>query len=144
MNWFIFCVSYELIAINLTQGMLSVLVIENDADINESTCELLELAGYSVLTSGNGEAGITLARQENPDIILCDIWMPGKDGYQVLDELKASCKTAEIPFVFFSASTEPGDVKRGMAMGAHSYLCKPFTERQLLDVIEKATEKARS
>lgn len=117
--------------------MAVVLVIENDIDINDSTCELLGLSGHKSITASDGEEGIDVAINQQPDIILCDIWMPGFDGYQVLNKLKENPLTKEIPFLFFSASTEPSDVKRGMAMGASGYICKPFTEEDLLGTISK-------
>ena len=120
-----------------THQMATILVVENDADINDSTCEMLELSGHKSLSATDGTKGIEIAITEQPDLILCDIWMTEKDGYEVLDELKENTLTQKIPFVFFTASAEPSEVKRGLAMGASGYICKPFTEEELLGTIQK-------
>ena len=122
--------------------MASVLVIENDADINESTCELLNLSGHQSIMASDGKEGLQIAFDQQPDIIICDIWMPGYDGYQVLHDLKQNTLTQHIPFIFFSASTEPSDVKRGLAMGASGYICKPFTEEDLLGTVSKTLKQS--
>ncbi|HUH32952.1 MAG TPA: response regulator, partial [Daejeonella sp.] len=81
----------------------SILVIEDNDDIRESTAEILELANYSVITADNGKKGVDLALKHFPDIILCDIMMPELDGYGVLYLLNKNPKTAAIPFIFLTA-----------------------------------------
>lgn len=117
-----------------------VLLIEDNIDINETTSELLELADYKVISTNNGKEGIKLALQFSPDIIICDIRMPEKNGYEVLNQLKSNAKTSKIPFIFFTASTESIDMKIGISLGASAYLCKPFTEEDLLKTIKKSME----
>ena len=120
--------------------MPQILLIEDNTDINETTCELLEIACYEVISAQNGVEGFNLAIKHKPDIILCDIWMPEKDGYSVLKSLKENPETANIPFIFLSASTEASEVKMGKEMGAWGYICKPFTEEELLDTIKQVVE----
>ncbi len=117
--------------------MTSILLIEDDTDINETTEELLEIAGFEVFTANNGQLGLELVHTKSPDVILCDIWMPEKSGYEVLDHLKSNPKTSGIPFIFFSARTEPRDIRKGLAMGAEGYISKPFTEEELLGTIKR-------
>lgn len=121
--------------------MKKVLFIEDDTVVRENTAELLELAEYNVLTAANGKAGFELAKQELPDIIICDIMMPELDGYGVLQALAKETSTQHIPFIFLSAKTEHKDIRRGMDLGADDYLTKPFEEEELISAIESRLAK---
>ena len=115
--------------------MRTVLLIEDNIDIRENTCELLELEGYKVIAAINGKSGIILAQERQPDIILCDIMMPEANGYEVFDALKNEPLTAGIPFIFLTASVEKKDVEAGFNMGARAYVRKPFDPTELFEAI---------
>ncbi len=119
----------------------SVLIIEDNQDIRESTAEILELADYIVFTAENGKKGVELAQVNLPDIILCDIMMPELDGYGVLYMLSKNEQTANIPFIFLTAKAEKADLRKGMQMGADDYLTKPFDDMELLTAIETRLQK---
>ena len=121
--------------------MKKLLLIEDDVTVRENTAELLELSNYDVLTASNGKLGIEKARQEVPDIIVCDIMMPEVDGYGVLEALGKNPETLNIPFIFLSAKTEHKDIRKGMDLGADDYLTKPFEEEELLSAIESRLAK---
>jgi len=121
--------------------MKKVLFIEDDTVVRENTAELLELAEYDVITAANGRSGLEVARQELPDIIVCDIMMPEMDGYGVLEALSQDPQTRHIPFIFLSAKTEHKDIRRGMDLGADDYLTKPFEEEELMSAIESRLAK---
>ncbi len=123
--------------------MKTILLIEDDTALRENTAELLELSDYNVITSPNGKIGITKAKEEKPDIIVCDIMMPEVDGYGVLEALSYDRKTSQIPFIFLSAKTEHKEIRKGMDMGADDYLTKPFEEEELLSAIESRLAKAQ-
>jgi DNA-binding response OmpR family regulator len=116
--------------------MKKVLIIEDNEDVRENTADILELAGYNAITAENGKVGIRKAKQLLPDVIVCDIMMPELDGYEVLQDLNKTFKTASIPFIFLTAKTEKIDMRKGMNLGADDYLTKPFTENELLEAIE--------
>ena len=82
--------------------MKTILIIEDNNDIRESTAEILELAGYTVYQGDNGKRGVDLAYQHKPDLILCDIMMPELDGYGVLYLLSKNIDTASTPFIFLT------------------------------------------
>lgn len=115
--------------------MRKILIIEDNEDVRENTADLLELSGYEVSTSREGESGIRKAHSFGPDLIICDIMMPGLDGYQVLEALQQDRKTVGIPFIFLSAKADRSDVRKGMNLGADDYLTKPFEEHELLEAI---------
>jgi CheY-like chemotaxis protein len=121
--------------------MKRVLIIEDNADVRENTADMLELAGYEIATSSEGRSGLRKAQDFKPDLILCDIMMPGMDGYQVLDAILSNSKTAAIPFIFLTAKTEKSDMRKGMNMGADDYLTKPFEEEELLDAVQTRLDK---
>jgi len=123
--------------------MKTILIIEDNNDIRESTAEILGLAGYTVHQAENGKQGVDLANQQKPDLILCDIMMPELDGYGVLYLLSKNVETASIPFIFLTAKAERVDFRKGMEMGADDYLTKPFDDIELLNAIESRMEKKR-
>lgn len=122
--------------------MKTILLIEDDRALRENTEELLELSGYSVMTAPNGKIGIELAKENLPNIIICDIMMPVVDGYGVLENLTADEKTKQIPFIFLSAKTEHKEIRKGMNLGADDYLTKPFEEEDLISAVESRLAKA--
>lgn len=122
--------------------MKTILLIEDDTALRENTAELLELANYRVMTAANGTSGISAAKENLPDIIICDIMMPEADGYEVLEVLSHHPETSHIPFIFLSAKTEHKEIRRGMNLGADDYLTKPFEEEDLLSAIESRIAKA--
>lgn len=121
--------------------MKTILLIEDDRALRENTEELLELSGYSVLTASNGKIGIEAAKENLPDIIICDIMMPVIDGYGVLENLSSDKTTKQIPFIFLSAKTEHEEIRKGMDLGADDYLTKPFEEENLISAIESRLAK---
>lgn len=122
--------------------MINILLIEDSDEIRENTAEILELAGYKVLTAANGKIGVELAQQHHPDLIICDIMMPVLDGYGVLHLLNKHSELASIPFIFLTAKSERGDFRKGMEMGADDYITKPFDDIELLNAIESRLRKA--
>ncbi len=118
-----------------------ILVIEDHPDVRDNIAEILELSSYKVITAADGKEGVRLAKSERPDLILCDIMMPGLDGYEVLYILGKNHETASIPFVFLTAKSEKEDFRKGMSMGADDYLVKPFEEIDLLNAIENRLRK---
>ena len=122
--------------------MKKVLLIEDDTVLRENTAEILELSDYDVLTAANGKTGLDLAREEKPDIIICDIMMPVLDGFGVLKGLSKHHDTKFIPFIFLSAKTERQDVRKGMDLGADDYITKPFSEDEIISAIESRIAKA--
>jgi CheY-like chemotaxis protein/CRP-like cAMP-binding protein len=122
--------------------MKTILIIEDDTVLRETTAEILELENYKVVTAANGKRGVEQAKIMLPDIIVCDIMMPEMDGYEVLKILSEYEETKRIPFIFLSAKTEVLDVRKGMDLGADDYLTKPVKEDLLISAIESRLAKA--
>jgi diguanylate cyclase (GGDEF)-like protein len=115
-----------------------ILIIEDDQLVLESISELLTLQGFSIISAADGMTGLGMARQLRPDLIICDITMPGMNGHEVLVALQAEPETSSIPFIFLTAKSEMEDLRKGMRLGADDYLSKPVIIDELI-----ATVKAR-
>lgn len=115
--------------------MKKILVIDDAEFILESTSTLLSFEGYEVFTAEDGKTGIEIAKKELPDLILCDISMPGYDGYQVLEEIRLIPGTQSTPFIFLTAFSEKANMRAGMEKGADDYIVKPYTRNELIAAI---------
>jgi len=122
--------------------MKKIILIEDNLDIRETTQEILELADYEVYSAENGKEGVKLAKEKNPDLIICDVMMPELDGYGVLRILCKNPITSNIPFIFLTAKTEKADIRKGMNLGADDYITKPFDESELLEAIETRLQRS--
>ena len=121
--------------------MKKILIIEDNQDVRENIAEILELSSYNVVTAENGIVGVEKAKEEYPDLILCDIMMPELDGYGVLKILHNDPKTINIPFIFLTAKVEKEDFRKGMMLGANDFLTKPCNDVDLLEAIEVRLKK---
>lgn len=121
--------------------MKKVLIIEDNTDIRENVQEILALAGYEVFEAADGKAGVVVALENTPDIILCDIMMPEMDGFSVLYQLRKHSQTSATPFIFLTAKAEHLDLRKGMDLGADDYLTKPFDATELLNSVESRLKK---
>ena len=108
-----------------------VLVVDDDADIRDLLVVDLEMSGYQVFTADNGLLAEEVAKQELPDLIVLDVMMPGRTGYDVLTSLRADERTNDIPVVMLTALTNDEDVWAGWAAGADYYMTKPFDYGEL-------------
>ena len=115
--------------------MHSILIIEDDPSFRSMMETVLQMEGFAVRTAPDGPSGLALLREKRPDLILCDIMMPGMDGHSVLDALKVDKTLADIPFIFVTALAERAEVRRGMSAGADDYLPKPFSAQELLSAV---------
>ncbi len=115
--------------------MAKVLVVEDNAANMTLAIFLLTSAGHSVLSVTDAEAGLTLARDEKPDLILMDIQLPGMDGLQATALLKADPVTRDIPVIALTALAMKGDEERIRAAGCNGYISKPLSYRAFLATI---------
>lgn len=114
---------------------IKLLLIEDEPELADNIRSILELNGFNVITATDGLEGISLAKNHIPDIIVSDILMPQKTGYEVLEELTRDNKTSHIPFIFLTAKVEHQDLRRGMELGADDYIFKPFQSKELISAI---------
>ena len=115
--------------------MARVLIIEdNPANMTLATF-LLESAGHTVISATDAETGVTVARTEQPDLVLMDIQLPGMDGLQATALLKQDEKTKAIPVIALTALAMKGDEERIRAAGCDGYIAKPMRYKEFLEAI---------
>lgn len=113
-----------------------ILVIEDNQANLELMTYLLKAFGYDPLTAMQGDAGLAVARREKPDLIICDIQMPGMDGYAVARAIKAEADLASIPLVAVTAYAMVGDREKVLAAGFDGYLSKPLDPQTFVSTVE--------
>jgi DNA-binding NtrC family response regulator len=123
---------------------MRILFIEDDDEIRDNVAELLEAEGFVPITAANGEEGLKLALSDPPDLILCDIGLPGMDGYAVIRAVSEYPQTESIPFIFVSARADRADVRHGMNLGADDYVTKPFTRNELLEAVRSRLTRTKA
>jgi DNA-binding NarL/FixJ family response regulator len=121
--------------------MTTLLLIEDNRILRKNIAEMLTLEGYRVLIAADGATGLQLARSDRPELLLCDIMMPGIDGYEVLAQLRADPSTASLPFIFLTAKGDLPDLRIGMGLGADDYLPKPVTRLDLLTAVRTRLQR---
>ena len=119
----------------MMQSKRKILVIEDDTSSRSMYLDCLVLEGFETIAAENGLIGIQQAQAHLPDLILCDIFMPVVDGYEVLNTLSQDPVTAIIPFIFLTGTGTKTDFRKAMDGGADDYLTKPFTVEELLNAI---------
>ncbi len=113
-----------------------ILVIEDEPQMLTNLVTVLRAEQFEAVGASEGMRGVELARTAKPDLILCDITMPGLDGYGVLERLRSEVTTARVPFIFLTARGERTDVRTGMNLGADDYLTKPVRIDDLLAAVK--------
>jgi len=116
--------------------MNKILLIEDDAALLDSTKEFLTEEGFEVIEAITGLQGFQRAKQDLPDLIICDISLPEMNGYEVFTSLQQLQATCLIPFIFLTARAERDDIRAGMQLGVDDYITKPFDFDELLTSIK--------
>jgi len=109
-----------------------VLVIDDEETIRKFIKIQLGKAGYEVKEAADGEQAMAQLKRDRFDVLICDIMMPKKNGWEVLKEVRLNPETSEIPVIFLTAKNEDNDMSKGYELGATYYITKPFTKSQLL------------
>ena len=115
--------------------MARILIVEDNPDNMFLTVMLLQSVGHTVLTAVDAEAGLTVARQERPDLILMDVQLPGMDGLAATALLKSDEATRAIPVLALTALAMKGDEERIRAAGCDGYIAKPMRRHEFLEAV---------
>jgi DNA-binding response OmpR family regulator len=119
----------------MNDGVTRVLVIDDEAPIRLLCRVNLEAEGMDVLEAADGTTGLDLARDQQPDVVLLDVMMPGLDGWRVAEELLDDDRTRGIPIIFLTARAEFRDRARGLDIGGVDYVTKPFNPLDLAQLV---------
>lgn len=112
-----------------------VLIVEDEPHIVLSLEFLLQRAGYDTVTAGDGDAGLALVRRLRPDVVLLDIMLPKRNGYEICQAIKSDPGLRSIPVIVLSARGQEVEVLKGLELGAASYVTKPFANADILEAI---------
>ncbi len=115
-----------------------VIIIDDDAEVRRMASRVLELEGYAVLQADNGDEGLRLMRERKCDLVLLDLRMPGREGWSVLEEMKAAPELSGIPVVMFTASADRFQVDKARIRGVQDYLVKPLSVTRLKESVGQA------
>jgi len=124
--------------------MDKILIIEDQPQMRKNLATILEMESFQVVVAENGKRGVELARQEKPDLVVCDVMMPELDGYGVLEALRAEVATTTVPFIFLTAKGDKLELRKGMNLGADDYLTKPVQREDLLAAVRSRLARRRA
>lgn len=126
--------------------MPTILVVEDEEDILDLVAFNLQKEEYEVLKASNGNDGLALALKHIPDLIVLDLMLPGRDGFEVFKGLREDSRTRETPVLMLTAKAEVSDRIAGLKLGADDYVAKPFSPRELVlrvkALLRRATKAA--
>ena len=117
--------------------MSTILVVDDSPTVRKLVSTTLATAGHHIMTAHNGAEALTKATEAHPDMVVLDVMMPYKNGYQVCRQLKNDAKTHDIKIILCTGQNQPADRFWGMQQGADAYLTKPLHEAELLATIAK-------
>jgi two-component system alkaline phosphatase synthesis response regulator PhoP len=123
-------------------GAGRILVIDDDREIARLLKSYLEQSGYSVLTAHNGQVGLQLMRAESPLLVILDLMLPDKDGYDITRQARADSKLQSIPIIMLTARVEDTDKIIGLELGADDYITKPFNPREVVARVRSVLRRA--
>lgn len=115
--------------------MRNILIIEDEENFRLPLCDFLTLEKFNVTDAVNGFSGLKLAKELQPDLIICGLRFEDIDGFMVLEQLRADLATFNIPLIFLTADITISSYKRAMQLGANAYITKPVEISTLLDAI---------
>lgn len=114
-----------------------ILAVDDEKNIRTLIEMNLKRAGYDVITASDGDEALEKIHKENPDLVVLDVMMPRKDGFEVLRLLRADIATMDLPVIMLTAKSQNADIFRGWQSGVDSYLTKPFNPMELLTFIKR-------
>ena len=114
-----------------------ILLVEDEIELNEMIKIRLEANDFEVMTAFDGQEGLDIAREQEPDLIILDLMLPKIDGYKVCGLLKSDARYNKIPIIIFTALAQNSNKDMGIEVGADDYITKPFKSEVLLEKIKE-------
>jgi len=122
---------------NSQENLGKVLIVEDFAPLQRNLAFLLYVSGFEVITADNGAFALNELRAELPDLVICDVQMPGMDGFALLAEIRSCPQWAHLPVIFTSCCYTLDDVVTALELGANDYIPKPYDLYDVLDSIQR-------
>lgn len=121
-----------------------ILIVEDNTDAADTLCKVLELNGHTVAVALHGRQGLELAQEFKPDVIVCDIDLPGMDGYEFARQVRKDKKLAGIHLIALSEYASPDDVRRAMDAGFDYHLAKPMGKEKMDELLAGWASEAKN
>jgi DNA-binding response OmpR family regulator len=121
--------------------MKNILVIDDTEDLRSLIAAILTSYGFNVREAESGQSGVRMINEEKPDLVVCDIHMPGMDGYDTLAAVRNSPVTAGTPFILMTGLVSNEGARRGQVLGEENYLVKPFSMEQLVERVQSRLQE---
>ena len=122
----------------------SILIVEDDPLFAALVATRLRIEGMQSIECPGGREALEMVGRRPLDLVILDVMMPEVDGYQVLQHIRSTAETARLPVIMLSASTEPADVEKGLALGANYYVTKPFNAAELVRKVRLCLEEGKA
>ena len=123
--------------------MAKILIIDDDPQVCRLVGEFLRRHGHQIASAGNGRLGLTAAMAGRPDLVICDLDMPGLNGQEVVAALRQDARLGETPIIFLSGCTERGQVRRSMNVGGDDFITKPADLPEILEAVNARLDRRR-
>ncbi|MCU7892024.1 MAG: response regulator [Candidatus Thiodiazotropha sp. (ex Ustalcina ferruginea)] len=114
-----------------------ILIVDDEPNIVLSVEYLMKREGYQVTTANDGQTALELLSETKPDLLILDVMMPRKNGFEVCSEIRADPTLSRLPILMLSAKGREAEIKKGVSLGADAYITKPFSTHDLVDMVNK-------
>lgn len=121
---------------------ITVLIIDDAVHIRRLVTRMLRQAGFNTIEAADGFQGLQVLREQKPDVVTCDIWMPYMDGYEFLASVKKDPDIKDIPIIVVTAVGQEEEAAKAAEMGANAFLTKPFSSSHLIETIHTQLNQA--
>ena len=111
----------------------NILVVDDDLELLKLIAMLLRRIGAESHTFYNGQEALQYLQTETPDVVVLDLMLPGIDGYEILQQIRADRRMDDVPVLILSAKADPNSIRRGLELGADGYVTKPYIANSLID-----------
>lgn len=119
---------------------MKVLIADDELRLRKVVSLHLKKSGFEVIEAGNGKQALSMAQETSPDVIVLDVMMPEMTGLEACSAIKKLPEFQSVPIILLTAMADSEDVKKGHEAGADAYLTKPFSPKELIDIIRQKTE----
>ena len=113
----------------------TILIVDDEPNIVISIQYLMKHAGYNVVTAYDGRQALDCLAESKPDLMILDVMMPNKNGFEVCEEVRADSRFDDMPIVMLTAKGSEAEINRGLSLGADAYITKPFSTHELVQRI---------
>ncbi|MEW7999364.1 MAG: response regulator [Candidatus Thiodiazotropha endolucinida] len=115
----------------------TILIVDDEPNIVLSVEYLMKREGYQVMTASDGQVAIDMIADTRPDLLILDVMMPRKNGFEVCREIRADPALSGLPILMLSAKGREAEIKKGISLGADAYITKPFSTHDLVDKVNQ-------